>query len=160
MDFDVDPWMGFGSGNGDNTTYESRKDNTGVKGYSLGEFNKLNFDRTDRIKDWINFSSRRRAIEYLQQKIDKGLPNAIAKTFEVPRSFLRELNKMAVNELDIKLKDPHKVKPMIADPTKVKNQIGLRKAQQKKLKELLIQGAEKMENNYQTSYQQRYTDYL
>ena len=28
MDYDVDPWMDFGSGNGDNTTYDSRKGTT------------------------------------------------------------------------------------------------------------------------------------
>ena len=28
MDYDVDPWMDFGSGNGDNTTYDSRKSTT------------------------------------------------------------------------------------------------------------------------------------
>ncbi|WP_115217702.1 VENN motif pre-toxin domain-containing protein [Suttonella indologenes] len=28
IDYDVDPWMDFGSGNGDNTTYDSRKSNS------------------------------------------------------------------------------------------------------------------------------------
>ncbi len=39
MDFDVDTWMDFGSGNGDNTTYYSRKSNSDWLSRGLfGEF--------------------------------------------------------------------------------------------------------------------------
>lgn len=42
MDYDVDPWMDFGSGNGDNTTYDSRKNNSYYYflniGSAFGEF--------------------------------------------------------------------------------------------------------------------------
>ena len=37
-DYDVDPWMDFGSGRGDNTTYESRKTNSPWYRFAFGEF--------------------------------------------------------------------------------------------------------------------------
>lgn len=55
MDFDVDTWMDFGSGNGDNTTYYSRKNNSNIINRILfGEFWQIPF--TDkRQKATIDF---------------------------------------------------------------------------------------------------------
>ena len=50
MDYDVDPWMDFGSGRGDNTTYDSRRNNSGGLKYIFGEFGDLNYKVIDEFQ--------------------------------------------------------------------------------------------------------------
>lgn len=71
------------------------------------------------------------------------MPNATAKTFEVPRSVLRDLKQQAISERKRAIDDPQGVKPLVADPTKADNQFGLRKEQIEKLKNTIIQGTGK-----------------
>lgn len=50
MDYDVDPWMDFGSGRGDNTTYDSRRNNSGGLKYIFGEFGDPNYKAIDEFQ--------------------------------------------------------------------------------------------------------------
>ena len=50
MDYDVDPWMDFGSGRGDNTTYDSRRNNSGDLKYIFGEFGDPNYKAIDEFQ--------------------------------------------------------------------------------------------------------------
>ncbi|EQA02711.1 VENN motif pre-toxin domain-containing protein [Glaesserella parasuis] len=95
---------------------------------------------------YLNFGSKKRALEYLQQKIEKGLPNAELKSFIVPREYREVLKGIAVPEKDIRTLDPSRVRPVIADPTKAKYQYGLREGQIEELKSKIILGSGKNGN--------------
>ena len=95
---------------------------------------------------YLNFGSKKRAIEYLQQKIDQNLPNAEIKSFVIPREYRKQIQDLAVAEKDIRVKDPDRVRPVIADPTKAKHQYGLRASQIEELKYKIKQGSGKNGN--------------
>ncbi|OOF45190.1 hypothetical protein BKK52_12825 [Rodentibacter trehalosifermentans] len=95
---------------------------------------------------YLNFGSKKRAVEYLQQKIDKELPNAEIKRFSVPREFRNEIADIAVSEKNVGILDPNKRLPVIADPTKADYQYGLRKEQIELLKSKIIEGSGKNGN--------------
>ncbi|WP_279572140.1 hypothetical protein [Volucribacter amazonae] len=95
---------------------------------------------------YLNFGSKKRAIQYLQQKVDNGLIGAEIKSFRIPKSFRNEISDIAIEEKKIKTDDPNRLQPVIADPTKAKYQYGLRKEQIKKLKSNIIEGSGKNGN--------------
>ncbi len=95
---------------------------------------------------YLNFGSKKRAIEYLQQKIDQNLLNAEIKSFVIPREYRKQIQDLAVAEKDIRVKDPDRVRPVIADPTKAKHQYGLRASQIEELKYKIKQGSGKNGN--------------
>ncbi|PRJ67579.1 hemagglutinin repeat-containing protein [Haemophilus influenzae] len=95
---------------------------------------------------YLNFGSKKRAIEYLQQKIDQNLTNAEIKSFVIPREYRKQIQDLAVAEKDIRVKDPDRVRPVIADPTKAKHQYGLRASQIEELKYKIKQGSGKNGN--------------
>ena len=47
---------------------------------------------------WVNFGQEGRATQYLQTKIEKGLPGAELKSFEVDSTFLERVRADAVPE--------------------------------------------------------------
>ncbi|WP_432507800.1 hemagglutinin repeat-containing protein [Haemophilus influenzae] len=95
---------------------------------------------------YLNFGSKKRAIGYLQQKIDQNLTNAEIKSFVIPREYRKQIQDLAVAEKDIRVKDPDRVRPVIADPTKAKHQYGLRASQIEELKYKIKQGSGKNGN--------------
>ncbi|NEN76472.1 hypothetical protein F9B74_09140 [Pelistega sp. NLN82] len=107
---------------------------------------KGNVNITGNTTLYLNFGSKKRAVEYLQQKRDKELPGAEIKRFAVLREFRKDIADIAISEKDIKSKDPTKVKPVIADPTKANYQYGLRKDQIELLKSKIIEGSGKNGN--------------
>jgi RHS repeat-associated protein len=86
---------------------------------------------------FFNFGSKARAEQYLAQKIEKGLPGATVKSFEVPRSFLDDLRASAVSERRARLLPD---RPFIVDVTKAADQFGLRPEQIEALRRAIIQG--------------------
>ena len=86
---------------------------------------------------FFNFGSKARAEQYLAQKIEKGLPGATVKSFEVPRSFLDDLRASAIDE-DLAKILPNR--PFRVDITKAPDQFGLRSEQIEALRRAIIQG--------------------
>jgi hypothetical protein len=86
---------------------------------------------------FFNFGSKARAEQYLAQKLEKGLPGATVKSFEVPRSFLDDLRANAVSERRARLLPD---RPFIVDVTKAADQFGLRPEQIEALRRAIIQG--------------------
>lgn len=86
---------------------------------------------------FLNFGNRARAEEYLAQKIAGGLPGAQLKSFEVPKSFLEELQRIAVTQRRGRLFPDL---PQVVDITTGANQFGLRLDQFQQLQQMIIQG--------------------
>ena len=95
---------------------------------------------------YLNFGSRERAIEFLKQRDGQNFPDATVKTFTVPKSVLKDLQKAAIHEKDIKRLDPNKIKPVIADPTKALNQFGVRPNSLKDFEDKIHKGSGKNAN--------------
>lgn len=72
------------------------------------------------------------------------MDNATVKTFKVPNSVLDFLIKTAVIE-SVALLPENKEKPVVSDPTKAKDQYGVRPEKLKELQDKIIQGQEKMQ---------------
>ena len=91
----------------------------------------------------MNFGDRKRAIQYLEQKVGQNLPGAQVKTFTVPKSVVDDLKKRAVPEKKVRVADPNKLQPVIADPTKAKNQFGIRPHDFRDFENKIIKGSGK-----------------
>lgn len=87
---------------------------------------------------WLNFGNKARAEEYLIQKVAGGLSNAEIKSFQVPKSLLKDLQQSAVPESKVYL---YPNNPIIGDPTKAANQFGLRLDQINELNQVIIYGS-------------------
>ncbi|WP_338457893.1 hypothetical protein [Pantoea sp. Nvir] len=70
------------------------------------------------------------------------MDNATIKNFEVPNSVLSELRKTAVKESVARLPE-NKGKLVIADPTKAKEQYGIKPEKLKELQDKIISGTGK-----------------
>ncbi len=62
------------------------------------------------------------------------------------KSVLKDLQKAAIHEKDIKRLDPNKIKPVIADPTKALNQFGVRPNSLKDFEDKIHKGSGKNAN--------------
>ena len=92
---------------------------------------------------YLNFGDRKRAIQYLEQKVGQNLPGVQVKTFTVPKSVVDDLKKRAVPEKKVRVEDPNKLQPVIADPTKAKNQFGIRPHDFRDFENQIIKGSGK-----------------
>jgi hypothetical protein len=91
---------------------------------------------------YLNFGDKARAQAFLDKRISQNMEGATIKSFEVSKSFLEKLRREAVKEN--KARNPeNRNKPIIADPTKAKDQYGVRPHQFDELKNSIIQGSGK-----------------
>ena len=89
---------------------------------------------------FVNFGDRARAEQFLATRLQQEMPGAQMKSFQVPQSFLKDLQEAAVPESMAK-QFPNS--PLLVDPTKAPNQFGLRPDQIKMLQDAVIQGTGK-----------------
>ncbi|OCG38510.1 hypothetical protein A9G25_12130 [Gilliamella sp. Bif1-4] len=89
---------------------------------------------------YLNFGDKARAQAFLDKRISQNMEGATIKSFKVSKSFLDKIRKNAVYESEVKF---NKDKPVIADPTKAKDQYGIRPHQFDELKNSIIQGSGK-----------------
>ncbi|MCA6962735.1 hemagglutinin repeat-containing protein [Pectobacterium odoriferum] len=94
---------------------------------------------------YLNFGDKARALEFFEKRSIQNMDNTSIKTFEVPNSVLDDLRKTAVKESVARLPE-NKGKPVIADPTKAKDQYGIRPEKLKELQDKIIQGTGKDAN--------------
>lgn len=95
---------------------------------------------------YLNFGDKARALEFFEKRGTQNMDGATIKTFEVPNSVLDDLRKTAVKESVARLPE-NKGKPVIADPTKAKDQYGIRPEKLKELQDKIIQGTGKNAGN-------------
>jgi hypothetical protein len=93
---------------------------------------------------FLNFGSIERAEEYLAMKIQKGLPDAVIKSFEVPQGFLDALRSAGVTEA-VANKSGNRGRPIVVDVTKAPDQYSLRRQWIDRLIESIIPGSGKIE---------------
>ncbi|NIH41400.1 filamentous hemagglutinin N-terminal domain-containing protein [Enterobacter asburiae] len=91
---------------------------------------------------YLNFGDKARAIAFFEKRSIQNMDDATIKTFEVPNSVLDDLRRTAVKESVARLPE-NKGKPVIADPTKAKDQYGIRPEKLKELQDKIIQGTGK-----------------
>lgn len=91
---------------------------------------------------YLNFGDKAWALEFFEKRGTQNMDGATIKTFEVPHSVLDDLRKTVVKESVARLPE-NKGKPVIADPTKAKNQYGIRPKKLKDLQDKIIQGTGK-----------------
>ncbi|WP_261442163.1 VENN motif pre-toxin domain-containing protein [Serratia grimesii] len=91
---------------------------------------------------YLNFGDKARALEFFEKRGTQNMDGATIKTFEVPHSVLDDLRNTAVKESVARLPE-NKGKPVIADPTKAKDQYGIRPEKLKELQDKIIQGTGK-----------------
>lgn len=88
---------------------------------------------------YLNFGDKARALEFFEKRGSQNMDGAAIKTFEVPHSVLDDLRNTAVKESVARLPE-NKGKPVMADPTKAKDQYGIRPEKLEELKDKIIQG--------------------
>ncbi|MDO2440947.1 hemagglutinin repeat-containing protein [Enterobacter nematophilus] len=91
---------------------------------------------------YLNFGDKARAIAFFEKRSIQNMDDATIKTFEVPNSVLDDLRRTAVKESVARLPE-NKGKPVIADPTKAKDQYGIRPEKLKELQDKIIPGTGK-----------------
>lgn len=91
---------------------------------------------------YLNFGDKARALEFFEKRGAQNMDGATIKRFEVPHSVLDDLRNTAVKESVARLPE-NKGKPVIADPTKAKDQYGVRPEKLKELQDKIIQGTGK-----------------
>jgi len=91
---------------------------------------------------YLNFGDKARALEFFEKRGTQNMDGATIKTFEVPHSVLDDLRNTAVKESVARLPE-NKGKPVIADPTKAKDQYGIRPEKLKELQDKIIHGTGK-----------------
>ncbi len=112
---------------------------------------------------WLNFGDKERALDFFHQKVSGGLENPAIKSFEVRKTFLEDLKKIAVQERDARL---YPNSPIIGEQGAISNQLGLRKDQFGRLSDEIIQGTgqkftpAQALRNYQLSTARRLDNYL
>lgn len=87
---------------------------------------------------FLNFGDKARADAFLAQRLAQGMPEAVIKSFEVPRSVLTELQNSAVLESQVAANPGA---PILVDVTKAPNQFGLRPPQIQQVQQQIIQGS-------------------
>ena len=90
---------------------------------------------------FVNFGDKARAEQFLTTRLQQGMPGAQMKSFQVPQSFVTDLQNVAVPESMAK---DFPGSPLLVDPTKAPNQFGLRPEQIKALQDAIIQGSGKV----------------
>ncbi|MGJ0482493.1 hemagglutinin repeat-containing protein [Pantoea agglomerans] len=88
---------------------------------------------------YLNFGDKARALDFFEKRVAQNMDGAAIKTFEVPHSVLDDLRNTAVKESVARLPE-NKGKPVIADPTKAKDQYGVRPEKMEEFKGKIIQG--------------------
>ncbi|HAM72269.1 MAG TPA: hypothetical protein DCM86_11555 [Verrucomicrobiales bacterium] len=91
---------------------------------------------------FLNFGQRERADAFLARQRSAGLPGAVLKSFEVPGSYLRELDEAAVPE-DLAAEFPDR--PIRVDLDKAPDQFGVRPFEFDRLLEAVRQGTGQIE---------------
>ncbi len=86
---------------------------------------------------YVNFDDPARARAFQDQRLPQ-FPDNVIKSVDVPRSYLNELRATAVPEAE-RAANPDK--PVIADPTKARDQFGLSGQQIDKLREAAVPGS-------------------
>jgi hypothetical protein len=87
---------------------------------------------------FLNFGDAVRAQEFLTQRLTQGHIDDVIKSFEVPKTFLEALRRIAVPQ---RLKKQFPNRPEIADPTKAIDQFGLTTEQIEKLRSIIVPGS-------------------
>jgi hypothetical protein len=87
---------------------------------------------------FLNFGDAVRAQEFLTQRLTQGHIDDVIKSFEVPKTFLEELRRIAVPQ---RLKEQFPNRPEIADPTKTIDQFGLTAEQIEQLRSIIVPGS-------------------
>ncbi|HKQ03869.1 MAG TPA: hypothetical protein VJ464_01960, partial [Blastocatellia bacterium] len=86
---------------------------------------------------FLNFGDEARAAEFLAQRAGQNLEGAAIKSFQVPKTFLEEMQATAVPE---RLARQFLDRPFIVDAAKAANQFGLRTPQIERLRSVIVQG--------------------
>ena len=89
---------------------------------------------------FLNFGSKQRAIDFLNKRIEQGMPAPEIKSFQVTKQFFEDLKASAVPE---SLARQNPGSPILVDPTKAANQFGLRPEQIDALRNAIISGSGK-----------------
>ena len=89
---------------------------------------------------FVNFGDKARAEQFLTTRVDQGMPGAQMKSFQVPQSFVTDLQQASVPESMAK---QFPTSPILVDATKAPNQFGLRPEQIQALQNAIIQGTGK-----------------
>ncbi|MGE3540692.1 MAG: RHS repeat-associated core domain-containing protein [Candidatus Tectimicrobiota bacterium] len=87
---------------------------------------------------FLNFGDESRAQEFLAQRLAQGHTDDVIKSFEVAKTFLEELRRIAVPQ---RLKKQFPSRPEIADPSKARDQFGLTAEQIERLRRVLVPGS-------------------
>jgi uncharacterized Zn-binding protein involved in type VI secretion len=90
---------------------------------------------------FLNFGDKARAESFFNTRVAQGMDGVQMKSFQVPKSFLEELQNSAVPESMAK---QFPGRPLLVDPTKAPNQFGLRPEQIDSLQDAIIQGSGKV----------------
>ncbi|CAD6548933.1 hypothetical protein [Paraburkholderia metrosideri] len=98
-----------------------------------------NKGRGDERNLYLNFGDEARAQSFLGQRLQQFPDNTI-KTFTVPKSFVDQLRTSAVEE---SRRSINPGKPVVADPTKARDQFGLSQQQIEQLRRVIIPGSGK-----------------
>ena len=90
---------------------------------------------------FLNFDDQARAQQFLATRLEQGMPGVQMKSFQVPQSFLTDLQEAAVPE-SMARQFPNS--PLLVDPTMAPNQFGLRADQIQALQNAIVQGTGKV----------------
>lgn len=102
---------------------------------------------------WINFGQEQRAREMLRRKIDRARrsgesTNYVLNSFEVPVEFVEELRRVAVPDVNVpQVAATHELTggkvewPVLGDPKKASDQIGLPSAYIERLVDQIVEGS-------------------
>jgi hypothetical protein len=86
---------------------------------------------------FMNFGDKERALEFLAKRQGQNMEGVTIKSFEVPASYVEQLQRSAVPESAARA-NPGSA--FIADPTKASNQYGLRTSQIDQLQKAAVPG--------------------
>ncbi|WP_221305973.1 hypothetical protein, partial [Paraburkholderia sp. WSM4180] len=98
-----------------------------------------NKGRGDERNLYLNFGDEARAQSFLEQRLQQFPDNTI-RAFTVPKSFVDQLRTSAVEE---GRRSINPGKPVVADPTKARDQFGLSQQQIEQLRRVIIPGSGK-----------------
>ncbi|MFQ5620073.1 MAG: hypothetical protein ACE5FR_14005, partial [Rhodospirillales bacterium] len=94
---------------------------------------------------FLNFGQRKRAEEFLQQRLLTGFKDSVLKSFNVEREFLDDVRRQAIPS-DERRESPAKMqKPIRVDETKAPDQFGLTEGDIQELRRFIVQGTGRVE---------------